>query len=373
MVLKIEAGVPYERTVSPDEYQAGVALSCREPAVAMFSAKGRCLAWYLKLPANPGETHAMMKGDECAVSAAECEEIRSRAVASFLGFALGDALGAPVEFMTPGEIAAKYGLLREMVGGGWLRLKPGQITDDTEMSLCVARAVSLSGSWDLTAIAGQFVAWLKTRPIDVGDTCRRGIRDFMLTGRLETPVSPWDGGNGALMRMVPVALATLGSAEYLDRCAVEQAHLTHNQPLSDAACRCYGRMLHLAVGGRSKSRLRREVDSLIRDYPNFSFEPYRGLATGYVVDTFQTVCHHFFRGRDFEECVVATVNQGGDADTTGAIVGGLAGAFYGMERLPGRWLKKLERGLVREITELAGKLVDISPMGKQVDRLKAEG
>lgn len=307
-----------------------------------------------------------MKRDERPMSAAEREEIRSRAVASFLGFALGDALGAPVEFMTPGEIKARYGILREMVGGGWLRLKPGQITDDTDMSLCIARAVSLSGAWDLTAIARQFVAWLKTRPIDVGDTCRRGIRDFMLSGRLETQPSQWDGGNGALMRMAPVALATLGDDDLLGKYSLEQAHLTHNQPLSDAACRCYGRLLHLAIAGRSKARLRREVDSLVTEYPNFSFEPYHGLATGYVVDTFQTVCHHFFRGRDYEECVVATVNQGGDADTTGAIVGGLAGAFYGLERLPVRWLRKLDRTLVREITELAGRLVDLSPMGKDL-------
>lgn len=314
----------------------------------------------------------MMKGDSLTTNTAEMEEIRSRAVASFLGFALGDALGAPVEFMTSGEIKARYGVLREMVGGGWLRLKPGQVTDDTEMALCIARAVSRCGAWDLAAIAGQFVDWLKTRPIDVGDTCRRGIRNYMLTGKLEAPPNQWDGGNGALMRMAPVALATLGDSERLDCCAVEQAHLTHNHPLSDAACRCYGRMVHLAVSGRSKARLRREVDTLIRDYPTYSFEPYRGLATGYVVDTFQTVCHHFFRGRDFEDCVVATVNQGGDADTTGAIIGGLAGAFYGMERLPSRWLKKLDRVVVREIIEISGKLVDLSSLGKQVNRLKTE-
>jgi len=306
----------------------------------------------------------MGKNNDSFAGVSEWEEIRSRAAASFLGFAVGDALGAPVEFMTSGEIASRFGVLREMVGGGWLRLKPGQVTDDTEMSLCIARAVSLSGAWDRAAIAGQFVAWLKTRPIDVGDTCRRGIRNFMLTGQPETPVNQWDGGNGALMRMVPGALATRGNGELLDRCAIEQAHLTHNHPLSDAACRCYGRMLHLAVEGRSKARLRREADSLVHDFPGFSFEPYRGLATGYVVDTFQTVCHYFFRGRDFEECVVATVNQGGDADTTGALAGGLAGAFYGFDRLPARWLRKLDRTLAREIVQLAGKLVELSPMAE---------
>ncbi len=306
----------------------------------------------------------MFKVDKRAHVDAEGNEVLTRSLASFLGFALGDALGAPAEFLTAGEIKARYGVLREMAGGGWLRLKAGQVTDDTEMSLCIARAVCRSGCWDLSAIAGQFVAWLKTRPIDVGDTCRRGIRNFMLTGRLETSPNTWDGGNGALMRMVPVALVTQGNDEQLDLRAVEQAHLTHNHELSDAACRCYGRLLQLAIEGRSKSRLRREVDSLVGEYPVFTFEPYRGLASGYVVDTMQTVCHHFFRGRDFEECVLAAVNQGGDADTNGAIIGGLAGAFYGLESLPARWLKKLDRRVMREIVELSGKLVDLSPMGK---------
>ena len=76
-------------------------------------------------------------------------ELLSRCKAVLLGVAVGDALGAPVEFMTPGEIAAKYGRLDEMVGGGWLRLKPGQVTDDTEMTLCLARGIVNSGGWDL--------------------------------------------------------------------------------------------------------------------------------------------------------------------------------------------------------------------------------
>jgi ADP-ribosyl-[dinitrogen reductase] hydrolase len=114
-------------------------------------------------------------------------ELLNNGRAVLLGVAVGDALGAPVEFMTPGEIATKYGRLQEMVGGGWLRLRPGQITDDTEMTLCLARGIVNSGGWDLKAIAGEFAAWLRSKPIDVGDTCRRGIRNFMLKGELESP------------------------------------------------------------------------------------------------------------------------------------------------------------------------------------------
>lgn len=289
------------------------------------------------------------------------DDLADRCRAVLLGLAVGDALGAPVEFMTSGEIRAKYGRLNEMTGGGWLRLKPGQVTDDTQMTLCLARGIVTSGCWDLRAIAVELAAWLKSKPVDVGDTCRRGIRNFMLSGQLETPFNQWDAGNGALMRMTPVALFTLSNEELLRLCAVQQAHLTHNHPLSDAACCCYGRLLHLTLAGRSKTRLRREADALVAAYPAFAFEPYHGLSSGYVVDTFQTVCHYFFRGRDFEECVVGAINQGGDADTTGAIIGGLAGAYYGLESIPQRWLKRLDRKVQKEIDDLAVRLVNLSP------------
>ncbi len=289
------------------------------------------------------------------------DDLTARCRAVLLGVAVGDALGAPMEFMTSGEIAAKYGRLNEMVGGGWLRLKPGQVTDDTEMTLCLARGIVTAGGWDLRTIAHEFAVWLRSKPIDVGDTCRRGIRNFMLKGETESPPNQWDAGNGALMRMTPLALYTLGDKELLQKCSIEHGHLTHNHPLSDAACICYGRMIQMALLGAEKSRLRREADRLAAEYPSFRFDPYPGLATGYVVDTLQTVFHYFFRSRSFEECVTSTVNQGGDADTTGAIIGGVAGAYYGLEEIPRRWLKKLDRGCVTELESLAPKLVSLSP------------
>jgi ADP-ribosyl-[dinitrogen reductase] hydrolase len=290
------------------------------------------------------------------------DDLLSRAKGAFFGLAVGDALGAGVEFMTPGEIRSKYGCLREIIGGGWLRLKPGQVTDDTEMSLCIARAIVNSGGWSLTGIAENFAAWLRSKPIDVGDTCRRGIRNFMLHGRIEAPYNQWNAGNGACMRMLPVALFTLGDDKSLGKYAVEQGHITHNHPLSDAACIYIGRLLHLALTGHSKTRMRRELEGLFSMHENFRFEPYHGLSTPYVVDTLQTVFHFFFKSRDFEECLVGTVNQGGDADTTGAIAGMLAGAYYGEEQIPKRWLKKMDCGIMAEIASLSNKLASMSPL-----------
>lgn len=292
------------------------------------------------------------------------EEIHNRARAAFIGMAIGDALGATVEFMTASEIAAKYGTFREIVGGGWLRLKPGQVTDDTEMALCIARAIVSNQFWSLEAVADNFAGWLKSRPVDCGDTCRKGIRGYMLHGTLETPLNEWDAGNGAVMRMLPTVFFSLPDENLLKKYAIEQAHLTHNNPVSDAACLCLGQLLQLALCGAEKSRLRRQVDGLVSRFPTFVFEPYRGLATGYVVDTMQTVFHWFFRGRSFEECLVGTVNQGADADTTGAICGMLAGAYYGMEGIPGRWLKKMDKKIITEIEALTMQLIEASPLGR---------
>jgi ADP-ribosyl-[dinitrogen reductase] hydrolase len=292
------------------------------------------------------------------------DDVRARARAAFLGLALGDALGATVELMTPAEIRASHGVHREIVGGGWLHLRAGRVTDDTEMSLCLARAIDAARGWDLRAAADRFAAWLRAGPVDVGSTVRKGIRRYMLEGTLEGPLHEGDGGNGAAMRMVPAELATLGDPALMERRAVEQARLTHHHPLSDAACVHVGELVQLAVLGGSKARLLRASEALAGRVPAFAFEPYDGLATGYVVDTLRTVLHFFRSTRSFEECVVAVVNQGGDADTTGAIAGAVAGAYYGPEALPPRWLRRLDRGVRQEIEILADRMVELSPLAR---------
>lgn len=289
-------------------------------------------------------------------------EIEARASAAFLGVAIGDALGATTEFMTPNEIRFKFGTLKKIVGGGWLHLKAGRVTDDTEMSLCMARAIRDSGGWDLTAIARNFVAWMKSRPVDIGATCARGIREFMHKGTLDVPPNEWDAGNGGVMRMVPVALGTLGDDRLLETWAVQQAHLTHNHPLSDAACIAVGRMVQQAMTGASREALQTMADDLVARFPKFRYRPYQGNSSAYVVDTLQTVLHYFFSTTSFEECLIGVVNQGGDADTTGAIAGMIAGAFYGTHSLPRRWLRRLDPAVREEAIDLADHLVGHSPL-----------
>jgi len=286
----------------------------------------------------------------------------ARARAAFLGSAVGDALGATTEFMKPGQIRERFGTHREIRGGGWLNLPPGAVTDDTEMSLCIARAIVARGRWDLVGIADRFAHWLEGDPVDVGATCRRGIGDYIARKQLEAPPNRWDAGNGAAMRMVPVALHTLGDERLMSRLAVEQARLTHNHPLSDAACVAVGRLIQRAALGSPRAALRTAADEFIALHPEFRFDGYDGEATAYVVDTLRTVLAAFFSTRDFEECLVTTVNRGDDADTTAAIAGAIAGAHYGLAAIPPRWLDALDPALREELDSLAARLVDGSPL-----------
>ena len=291
-----------------------------------------------------------------------------RAAAAFLGFAIGDALGATAEFMSSGEIKAQFGVLKDICGGGWLHLPVGAVTDDTEMSLCIARSIHARG-FDPGDIAVRFAVWLKTRPRDVGGTCRRGIRRFIVDGTLCAPPSDMDAGNGAAMRMTPIAIATVGNTNLLVDWALRQAHITHHHPLSDAAGVLFGQMVHLALVGHGKQRLEELVRTCIAMYPVFAYDNAEVFGGAYVVDTVRTVLRAFFATSTFEECVVTTVNCGGDTDTAGAIAGSIAGAYYGLEEIPDRWTRKLESSVRHEVQAVARSLVLRSPAVRDPDRI----
>ena len=291
--------------------------------------------------------------------------LEDRALGAYLGLAVGDALGATVEFMTKGEIAAQYGTLNKIVGGGWLRLQPGQVTDDTQMSLHLGRAILTARGWSLTRACDEFALWLKSKPVDVGATCRRGIRRYMADGSLQTPYHDGDAGNGALMRILPVVLATVFNADNFQTWSLEQAHITHNHPLSDAAVLSVGMMVRRLLLEGGIRAVRDEANALIAQHRSFKFTPYRGNASAYVIDTVQTVLHYYFSTDSVESCIVDVVNQGGDADTTGAIAGMLAGATYGVAAIPSLWLQKLDPAVKAEIRKQVGGLLRIASTTSQ--------
>jgi ADP-ribosyl-[dinitrogen reductase] hydrolase len=269
-----------------------------------------------------------------------------RAVAAYLGLAIGDALGATVEFMTPREIAAQYGAHDTLRGGGWLHLKPGYVTDDTTMSLALGKSILAQGRVDAFEAALAFDNWMRAKPVDIGNTVRRNLLQFRKTGNPEAPYSDHDAGNGAAMRVLPVALSTFGQAEAAVRTDCRaQAHVTHHCALSDAACECLVFMVQDALRGADKNHLlHRHAHPLAARHPEFKFRAARPRSnpSGYVVDTMQAVFQSLFDTDDFRACLIDVVNRGGDADTTGAIAGMLAGALYGLDAIPEIWLNTLD-------------------------------
>jgi ADP-ribosyl-[dinitrogen reductase] hydrolase len=272
-------------------------------------------------------------------------EISDRATAAYLGLAIGDALGATVEFMTPNEIRHHYGCHQQIIGGGWLNLAAGEVTDDTTMALALGEAILASdGAINAEAIAIAFDRWLRAGPVDVGNTVRRGILQWRKSGNPTMPLNPADGGNGAVMRLLPVVIATLGSdREQRDAAILTQAHTTHHSVESDAAATTTAAMVHdLILGGSLERVIEDHWLPLIAQLPSFNHQRRRREhPSGYVVETMQAVVQAVVEQSTLPATLIDVVNRGGDADTTGAIAGMIAGAYYGLNALPPEWLNAL--------------------------------
>ena len=287
--------------------------------------------------------------------------IQSRAVSAYLGLALGDALGATVEFMTPTEIRAVYGVHDVIRGGGWLKLKAGEVTDDTTMALALGNAIIKDSAINAQTIAQSFDAWMKNKPVDIGNTVRSGMLRFRRTGETKKPLNEYNAGNGACMRLLPIALATFVSGEDIVTANNKQAHITHNNPLSDAAGQCLITMTHAIFAGSSLQDLQHgPVKHLISQYPEFDYKSSTMVnPSGFIVDTMKCVFQAFFSNKTFRDTLVDAVNRGGDADTTGAITGMLAGCYYGVDNIPDSWLKKLNSKIKNACEHQAAQLLSL--------------
>ena len=283
-----------------------------------------------------------------------------RAMAAYVGLAVGDALGATVEFLTPNEIRQQIGVHGNLTGGGWLRLKAGQVTDDTTMALALGESIIAAGSVDARAAAEAFDAWMRAKPVDIGNTVRRNLITFRQTGQPEAAASEHDAGNGAAMRVLPVALKCYGQPEKTTKIAIRaQAHVTHHNALSDAACDTLVLMVQDFLAGRDAIEVERQrAGQLVAELPVFAYDKKRrDNPSGFVVETMQAVLQSFFATDNFEDCLIDVVNRGGDADTTGAIAGMLAGARYGYQAIPRRWLATLDQAIRLRCEQQAASLL----------------
>ena len=271
--------------------------------------------------------------------------LRDRGVGAYLGLAIGDALGATTEFMTPAEIQEKHGVHDKICGGGWLKLTPGQVTDDTEMSLALGESILRNKGVQAEQVAEAFSRWMRKKPVDIGNTVRRGIMHFRTTGVTQMAVNEYDAGNGACMRSLPIALYFRDRPwQELVSASRVQSHVTHNNPVADAGTETLLAMLVAAMQGETRQQLRHLSEQLVEQHKIYRFDRRQIVNPGgWIVETLQAVFQAFFDHSSFADTLIDVVNRGGDADTTGAIAGMLAGAFYGVNDIPGRWLKALDQ------------------------------
>ncbi|WP_137939850.1 ADP-ribosylglycohydrolase family protein [Chitinivorax sp. B] len=287
-----------------------------------------------------------------------------------LGLATGDAVGTTVEFCCRGTFTP----VTDMIGGGPFDLAPGQWTDDTSMALCLVHSLLTRRGFDAIDQMNRYCNWMNYGYLsstgncfDVGMTVAAALREYQASG------NPWQGspdphkaGNGALMRLAPIPMFYFNDVERVKHYATESTRTTHGAEECIEASRLFAGMLRGALAGCDKAEIlfktsptglapfhTEAVKALAAgDWVDKPIESIRG--SGYVIESLEAALWCFYHTDTFEAAILRAVNLGDDADTTAAICGQLAGAFYGESGIPGHWREKLY--MAPEIGELAEQL-----------------
>ena len=291
-----------------------------------------------------------------------------------VGLAVGDAVGTTVEFQSPGS----FPIVTDMIGGGPFHLEPGQWTDDTSMALCLAESLVTCRKSDPTDQMERYVRWHEDGYMsstgscfDIGNTVSKALSLFRRTGNpIAGSTAPHSAGNGSLMRLAPVPLYFASDPAAAIAMSAESSKTTHGARTCLDACRYFGGLILGAVSGVKKEELLSKryepLENIWQATPLCpeidiiacgSFkqkDPPEIRGSGYVVESLEAALWAFHRTSTFREGCLLAVNLGDDADTTAAIYGQIAGAYYGFTGIPEPWREQLAH--LDLITQLALKL-----------------
>ena len=267
-----------------------------------------------------------------------------------LGLAVGDAVGTTVEFRPRGSFPP----VTDMVGGGPFGLEPGQWTDDTSMALCLATSLVECDGFDPLDQMQRYCRWEKEgylsstgRCFDIGNTVSQALRQFRQTGEpFSGSTHPRSAGNGCLMRLAPVPMFYSPDETKAVELAGESSRTTHGAQECLEASRLFGAMLVRALAGADREEILTNHDDLALEtstlqaiaagqYQSLDIDQIRG--SGYVVESLTAALWCFWNTTTYAEAILAAANLGDDADTTAAICGQLAGAYYGLSGIPQPW------------------------------------
>jgi ADP-ribosyl-[dinitrogen reductase] hydrolase len=279
-----------------------------------------------------------------------------------VGLATGDAMGAPIEWLknftpvTGMRATTRHHLNGDQIAGSW--------TDDTSMALCLAESLIIAGQHDPLDQLIRYHKWMKKGHLSaqgvcagIGRTTRVALEEFQKTGQTKAELKdPNVAGNGSIMRLAPIPMhyseKTLSSAITYSK---KSSITTHSHILCVEACGLLGEMIWKALNGYTKTEIfstsqdfkTLEIQHLVNS-KTYNLEPPYIQGTGYVLKSLEAAMWAFYKTNSFRAGMLKAVNLGADADTTGAIYGQLAGAFYGYEAIPSEWKEKL---LKRELIE----------------------
>jgi ADP-ribosylglycohydrolase len=301
----------------------------------------------------------------------------SRYRGCLLGLAAGDALGTTLEFQVPGTFTP----ITDMLGGGPFHLSPGEWTDDTSMALCLAESLIECKGFNAIDQLERYLLWSQhgylshnQRCFDIGTTVSHALRWYEYQKRSAEPVDPHCGptdahtaGNGSLMRLAPAAMFYARQPELVAEMCAESSLTTHGASAAVDACRYYGALLALALNGADKQVILTKqpawittLDPLIREVALGSYQkkqPPQIQGSGYVVKSLEAALWAFYNSQSYQQGCLLAANLGDDADTTAAIYGQLAGAYYGEGGIPKEWLAKL--AMREQIEEYAIRLYEL--------------
>jgi ADP-ribosylglycohydrolase len=306
------------------------------------------------------------------------EEQLEKYQGSFLGLAIGDALGVPVEFKAIGEFEPVVGFR----DSDWFDLPAGHWSDDTAMALCLANSLIEKKIFDPVDQIEKYKKWLETgycsstgRAIGVGQTILRALNAYHDGDDPYVAISSRNSdGNGSLMRLAPIPLYFRNNPKEAILNSELSSKITHGSELCSDACKYYAGLIIGALNGVSKNELLSDLYCPIADFwkVNKMKEEIESVAlgsfkhneppfiqgSGYVVKSMEAALWAFYNSESFEDGVLKAVNLGDDADTTGAIYGQLAGAYYGVQGIPQKWINGVAKK--DEIIEVAKELFRLS-------------
>ena len=295
--------------------------------------------------------------------------LKERVIGSMLGLAIGDALGAPIEFERPGNFEP---ITRYRSGGPFL-LESGTWTDDTSLALCLAQSLIDCKGFDPIDQLVKYCKWWEEgymsatgNCFDIGNTTSAALREFKQTGQPYPLITTNDGfaGNGSLMRLAPIPLFYHGDLSNVVKYSRLSSATTHGSNLCIDACALLGVVISTILSDIPKEQIfepgmrvgnaslitNQEIIKVLHTFDQK--EPPTIVADGYATRSLEAALWAFNKGQTFRQCVLYAVNLGNDSDTVGAITGALAGAYYGASGIPAGLIRGLkEMHLIFEVAE----------------------